>query len=163
MTVPIKSTMAPIKPTMAPFELTMASIKPTAPIELTTTICSPASPRVSPRITSQFSAQLQGCPPQFQGCPQTLLWLHHHAPSLSSTFPSTHAPRVVQPSHAITLAHTSTPKYPNFSAEHYFPTFWMLPQGCEDPQVQAMDRPLLPGSHAMPTPLKCSPRAAALP
>jgi hypothetical protein len=33
----------------------------------------------------------------------------------------------------------------------------------EDPQVQAMDRPLLPGSHATPTPLKCSPRASTLP
>ncbi len=39
----------------------------------------------------------------------------------------------------------------------------MLPQGCEDPQVQAMARPLLPGSHATPTPPKCRPGAHQAP
>jgi hypothetical protein len=30
----------------------------------------------------------------------------------------------------------------------YFPTLWMLPQGCVDPYVQTMDRPSLPGSYS---------------
>ena len=47
-----------------------------------------------------------------QGCPR---WSppssHHQARPLRSTFPSKHAPRVVQPSHANSLAHTSTLTY----------------------------------------------------
>ncbi len=102
--VPIE-TRAPIRPQgptepMAPIELT-APIEPTAPIKPTV----PSSPQVThtppfPRVPSQTSP-----------------WWHHQAMPVCSIFPSKHAPRVVQPSYANTLAHTGTLTYANALAQ----------------------------------------------
>jgi hypothetical protein len=53
--------------------------------------------------------------------------------------------------------------FPTFLLIIISPIFCMLLQACEDPQVQATDRPLLPGAQAMPTPPKCSQGATTLP
>ena len=123
----------------------------------------------------------------FQGC---VFWnitlAASQGNSLCSILSSKYAPRMVQPSYANTLAHTSTCTYALAPAHtstrtyahalalpgcasvsllifDYFPTLTMLPQGCEDPLALTMDRPLCLRLTGTPTPPKCRPGANMAP